>query len=285
MTMPKISVVTITYGHEDYIADTLRGVLIQQYDGPIEFIIAEDCSPDNTSTVIEKYFAKNPVPGNFSIKYIRHQKNIGMQANFSWALQRATGKYIAYCEGDDYWTDPLKLQKQVDFMEENENVIACGTYRHILRGERLEEKYPPFKKGDYLINDLIVNNRLPTLSLLYRNDEIEYTSKIEDDISLLLNLAKSGNRLVLLPFVSAIYRYHGAGVNSGKSYFENTAHQFRIKSNFAKEYKNRKFSFLLRKYFISFIWNQFKHILRGRFKSFDIKIIMLSIRYGFLVRY
>ena len=115
--LPKVSVVTITYGHEKYIAETLDGILMQQYDGPVEFIIANDNSPDATDEVVKKYFLENPAPSNFEIKYTKHETNKGMMPNFIWALEQATGKYIALCEGDDYWTDPLKLQKQVDFLE------------------------------------------------------------------------------------------------------------------------------------------------------------------------
>lgn len=124
---PKVSVVTITYAHEKYIEDTLRGVLMQQYDGPIEFIIANDNSPDQTDEVVKKFFDTHPIPENIEIKYTCHQENKGMMPNFIWALEQATGEYIALCEGDDYWTDPLKLQKQVDFLEANNQYMLCYT--------------------------------------------------------------------------------------------------------------------------------------------------------------
>ena len=116
---PKVSVVTITYGHEKYIKQTLEGVLMQEYAGEIEFIIANDDSPDFTDQVVNDYFSRKNVPSNFSVKYTRHELNKGMIPNFLWGLEQATGDYIALCEGDDYWTDPLKLQKQVFFLEGN----------------------------------------------------------------------------------------------------------------------------------------------------------------------
>lgn len=118
--LPKVSVVTITYGHEKYIAETLDGILMQQYDGPVEFIIANDNSPDATDEVVKKYFLENPAPSNFEIKYTKHETNKGMMPNFIWALEQATGKYIALCEGDDYWTDPKKLQLQREIMKDEE---------------------------------------------------------------------------------------------------------------------------------------------------------------------
>lgn len=134
--LPKVSVVTITYGHEKFITETLDGVLMQQYPGPVEFIIANDNSPDATDEVVKKYFLENPVPSNFEIKYTKHETNKGMMPNFIWALQQATGKYIALCEGDDYWTDPSKLQKQFDYLEKNPDCSLCfHAYKRIINND------------------------------------------------------------------------------------------------------------------------------------------------------
>ena len=122
---PKVSVVSITYGHQEFILETIKGVLMQQYKGEIEFIIANDNSPDDTHSIVTNFLTTNPIPTGFQVKYTKHENNLGMMPNFMWALQQATGNYIALCEGDDYWTDTLKLQKQVDFLEENEDVSLC----------------------------------------------------------------------------------------------------------------------------------------------------------------
>jgi glycosyltransferase involved in cell wall biosynthesis len=106
----------ITYNHEHFIQEAIEGILMQKCDFDIELIIADDCSPDNTQSVVESFKAH---PKYNWIKYIRHQTNKGMMSNFIWALSQTKAKYIALCEGDDYWTDPHKLQKQVDFLEEN----------------------------------------------------------------------------------------------------------------------------------------------------------------------
>ena len=116
---PKVSVVTITYGHENYITKTLEGVLMQKYPGEIEFIIANDNSPDGTDKIITDYVSQNEIPPNFTIRYEKHKVNKGMMPNFLWAMNQISGEYIALCEGDDYWIDPLKLQKQVDFLDQN----------------------------------------------------------------------------------------------------------------------------------------------------------------------
>jgi glycosyltransferase involved in cell wall biosynthesis len=112
-----VSVVMITYNHQNYISEAIEGVLMQECRFDIELLIADDNSPDNTESIVQS-FACHP---NFNrVKYTKHKENKGMMPNFIWALEQCKGKYIALCEGDDYWTDPLKLQKQVDFLEGNE---------------------------------------------------------------------------------------------------------------------------------------------------------------------
>lgn len=120
-----VSVVMITYGHEKYIRQAIEGVLMQQGDFDLELVIANDCSPDNTDAVVQDVLSHHS--NAHWIRYVRHEKNIGMMPNFIFALQQAKGNYIALCEGDDFWTDPLKLQKQVDFLEENEEYGFCFT--------------------------------------------------------------------------------------------------------------------------------------------------------------
>ena len=116
-----VSVITITYNHEPFIAKTIEGVLMQQVNFPMEFIIAEDCSSDGTRAICERYWEQYPE----LIRLITSKSNVGAVANERRAMQTAQGKYIAFCEGDDYWTDPLKLQKQVDFLEKNPEYSVC----------------------------------------------------------------------------------------------------------------------------------------------------------------
>lgn len=107
----------ITYGHGEYIAVAIEGVLMQKTNFQIELIIANDHSPDNTDSIVKKYIANSR--DRDLIRYFNHEKNLGSMSNFIFAVIQTKGKYIAVCEGDDYWTDPLKLQKQVDFLEKN----------------------------------------------------------------------------------------------------------------------------------------------------------------------
>ena len=118
---PLVSVVTITYNHAPYIAKCIEGVLMQQVNFPMEFIIAEDCSTDGTRAICEEYAKKYPD----LIRLLPSEGNMGAVMNEQRAFEAARGKYIATCEGDDYWTDPLKLQKQVDFLESHSDYSVC----------------------------------------------------------------------------------------------------------------------------------------------------------------
>lgn len=110
---PLVSIVCITYNHEPYLRQALDGFLMQQTTFPLEIILAEDCSIDGTRAICEEYKAKY----TDKIRYIRSDANVGAVENEKRAIKAAKGKYIALCEGDDCWTDPMKLQTQVDFME------------------------------------------------------------------------------------------------------------------------------------------------------------------------
>lgn len=205
-TKPKISVVTCTYGQEQYIEETLRGVLMQQYDGPVEYIIANDNSPDNTDAVIKKYFEEHQVPHNFVIKYTRHEINKGMMSNFLWGLKQATGDYIALCEGDDYWTNPLKLQKQADFLKINHDYVLVSHKRIIVD-----------QKSQIIKDTAVPTDDLFTQCLLFRNviKEEFYifdSSQITNADTFLILYLENFGKAKLLDFIGAAYRISASGI-------------------------------------------------------------------------
>lgn len=119
--MPKLTIVCTTYNHEKYIAQALESFVMQQANFHFEAIISDDCSTDSTQEIIREYAKKYP---NI-IKPILREKNLGVDANFFATYGLLSGGYVAYCEGDDYFTDPLKLQKQVDFLDANPDCSMC----------------------------------------------------------------------------------------------------------------------------------------------------------------
>lgn len=118
---PKLSVCLITYKHELYIEQAIESILMQKVNFAWEIIIADDCSPDETRKIIRKYQQLYPN----RIRTIFQQKNVGAGKNFVDLINAARGKYVAYIEGDDYWTDEYKLQKQFDFMHERPDFSLC----------------------------------------------------------------------------------------------------------------------------------------------------------------
>lgn len=119
---PLVSIYMLAYRHEGFIADAIEGVIAQQCDFPIELIIGEDCSPDRTREIIFDYQRKYPE----LIRVITSAANVGARNNSARCRAACRGKYIAICEGDDYWTKSDKLAKQVQFMESAPDaVLVC----------------------------------------------------------------------------------------------------------------------------------------------------------------
>ena len=123
MNLPLVSVIMITYGHEKYIKQAIEGVFLQKTKFIIELIISNDYSPDLTDTIV-KDTIKN-TPDNIVVRYTCHSQNMGMIKNSLWTLSQAKGKYLAICDGDDYWINENKLQTQVDFLEQNPDFSIC----------------------------------------------------------------------------------------------------------------------------------------------------------------
>jgi glycosyltransferase involved in cell wall biosynthesis len=120
---PKVSVMMLVYNHRDYLEDALRGVLAQRADFPYELLIGEDCSTDGSRELVLDYAATYPGV----IRVIGSDSNVGAVQNHLRVLRAVRGDYVAFCEGDDYWTRPDKLQKQSDFLDQNSDFGAVHT--------------------------------------------------------------------------------------------------------------------------------------------------------------
>jgi glycosyltransferase involved in cell wall biosynthesis len=178
-----VSVEMITYGHEKYIKEAIEGVLVQETDFEFELIIADDCSPDDTKLVVEGIIRNHP--NGYKVKYFRHEKNIGMQANASFALQQCKGKYVAVCEGDDYWIDSLKLQRQVDFLQNNPEFGLVHTGFNILHNDtgKIDINRKNIKSNDEVFIALLNGNYvIATLTVCFRKDfYMQYLKEINPD--------------------------------------------------------------------------------------------------------
>lgn len=117
----KVSIIMLAYNIDKYIETAIKGVIQQKTTYPIQLVIAEDNSQDRTLAICQHYQQQCPD----KITLIHHQKNFGLQGNFMDAHKYCTGEYIAICDGDDYWTDPYKLQKMTDFMDNHPDFSTC----------------------------------------------------------------------------------------------------------------------------------------------------------------
>ncbi|WP_158021852.1 glycosyltransferase [Flammeovirga pacifica] len=176
----------ITYNHEAYIAEAIEGVLMQRTDFPIQLIIGEDGSTDNTRKICEKYQKKHPE----IIELLPSEGNLGMMPNFIKTLQACTGKYIALCEGDDYWINPNKLKKQVNFLEENEEYSLVFSNRVVKIERNHSFTQQRHKKHIFTIKDVISGFVPSTQTCLLRN-----YSSINQTLTKYLN-HPSGDQLV-----------------------------------------------------------------------------------------
>lgn len=121
--LPVVSVYMATYNHELFISKAIEGVLAQQVEFPIELVIGEDCSKDRTGEIVRRYQRERPDV----IRIITGTENVGMIANENRCIAKCRGKYIAFCEGDDFWHHPQKLRMQVAIMERSPDVTLCHT--------------------------------------------------------------------------------------------------------------------------------------------------------------
>jgi glycosyltransferase involved in cell wall biosynthesis len=171
--MPLVSVCIETYNQADYIENCMDSVLMQQLDFPLEILVGEDDSTDGTREICKKYAEKYPD----KIRLFLHSRENNIKKhrgptgvfNKFYNLYSARGKYITFCEGDDYWTDSLKLKKQVDFLEQNEEYSGCiGNiirHNHITNNKRTKS-YQRIISTEDIINGKL----LPFQSLMYRKN-------------------------------------------------------------------------------------------------------------------
>lgn len=178
-----VSVICDVYNHEPYLRYCLEGFVMQQTNFQYEILIHDDASTDNSVKIIQEYVKKYP----HLFKPIYQRENQYSKGTSIWdiyQLPRANGKYIAMCEGDDYWTDPLKLQKQVDILEADETLMAVCTDTSIVdnHSKLLNPKRGGVVKDDiegrYSLRDFFkYNHQYPTASVVYRNTHKEELRK------------------------------------------------------------------------------------------------------------
>lgn len=226
----KVSVCMIAYNQEDFIAQAIESILMQKTSFPIEIVIGDDNSRDKTGEICADFAAKFPD----KIKYHRREKNLGMMPNFIKTLGECDGKYLAICEGDDFWTDENKLQAQVDFMEANREVSLCchnhevfANNQMITANENIAEDVMILETEDYMLNPFF-----HTSSYFFRREAQPspypdwYRDVLAGDHFLVLFLSMKG-KIGYLNKKMSVFRNHGSSVSFTRKALE-------IKQNFVR---------------------------------------------------
>lgn len=168
-SLPLVSVIIVTYQHQPFIRTAIDSILAQQTDFPIEILISEDDSRDRTREIVLDYQRRYPD----TIRLLLSDRNRNDNSVTTRAWTAARGKYIAALDGDDYWTDPRKLQKQVSILERHPDLFVCGHAVAVVneRGEPLKPtKFTVDADRRLSREDLAAEYPLPFLSLLFRNN-------------------------------------------------------------------------------------------------------------------
>ena len=208
-----LSVCLITYNQVRYIRQAIESVLMQCANFEWELIIADDCSTDGTSQIIEEYFKTNPQ----LIRVIKREVNVGPGKNFVELINSARGKYIAYLEGDDYWTDEKKVQKQFNFLESNLNFSVCYhkvKWKFTYKSNELDSKESNIDDPSVSsISDVLIKGWfIRSCSLFFKNIAlpIDFDKLYIGDYPLVVLLADRG-KIGFMNEVMAIYRINDEG--------------------------------------------------------------------------
>jgi glycosyltransferase involved in cell wall biosynthesis len=214
---PLVSINCVTYNHVNFIRDALAGFVMQQTTFPFEVLVHDDASTDGTAEIICEYERQYPHQV-LPIYQQENQYSKRVPITASIQLPRARGKYIASCEGDDYWTDPYKLQKQVDFLEGHPECSMCFHNVEVQYQDRQsapESFCSSDQKPISTLEDLLIMNFIPTASLMFRLEAFqglpEWYFERPMDWPFFILIAQHGD-IGYIDEVMAIYRMHAGGV-------------------------------------------------------------------------
>ena len=213
---PVVSISCLTYNHAEYIEQCLQGFLMQDTTFPFEIIIHDDASTDGTSDIIRQYEAEYPqiIKPIYEVTNQRADENADIQIRM---YDQMNGKYIAFCEGDDYWCDIHKLQKQFDFLENNETYFAVGHFTRVDCGPEVnKESFIYVKAGEYGVRELNKRRLFSHFSSYFVRNFSKLMSR--KDLQKYIDIKCPGDRkfpflflqygkLYVLPFWGSVYRF------------------------------------------------------------------------------
>ena len=203
----------------------MHGIFSQIVDAHVEVIICDDHSTDDTASVIDGIISS--VPENFEVKFFPHQKNLGATPNFYFAMEQVTGDFVAFCEGDDYWTDPEKLQTQINFLQSNIDYSRCfHTAVNISDDPEINETlFSTVEDREYSALEIYKHWTVHTATVMMRSEVLRSDAKKstlrENDLqyfdTVLFLAASTIGKLRGNPKKMSAYRRHEAGLSAGKT--------------------------------------------------------------------
>lgn len=233
---PIVSILMPTYNHEKYISQAIESALSQKTQYDWELLINEDCSTDNTRKIAQEYAEKYPE----KIKLIYPETNQGLMKSYKRLLEIAQGKYIAILESDDLWISEEKLEKQISFLEENEeyglvagNVITIDANDNTLKDKNINEN---FKTTDNWYSLFLTEGLTGACSVIFRKENFDKYCNIDDfieknfqtfDIETWLIISANSKCKYLTDEMYAAYRITGTSISNSdtyekyKSFYEN----------------------------------------------------------------
>lgn len=269
----KVSIRCFAYNHERFIRQCLDGFVMQKTDFRFEAIVHDDASTDNTAAIIREYAEKYPD----IIKPIyetenQYSKHDGSLTRIMNAHTR--GKYVAMCEGDDYWTDPYKLQKQVDFLESHPDYVMCSHLFDVYneRNKQLQKNDESSFTGKSYDLDTLINGDwyFQPLTVLFRFDAYDRehfaSYGLSMDVILYYELLRRGGKGYCLPDVMAVYRIHDGGVWSLKSLDKQRAMEFQARLAIYRVEKSDKAA--------KFLLSQFTRIISRRWMMRNVSMFV-----------
>ncbi len=254
--MKKLSVAVITYNHEEYIANCIESIVSQKTNFDFEVVIGEDCSKDGTGAMCKELAAKYPG----IIRLLPSDRNYGPLGNTTRVLNACRSDYVAFCEGDDYWINDRKLQKQVDFLDQHPDFTICFSAVEVIDelgwNWPYEKYYPVFDKDIFTIDDFILSemNIIPTPTLVFKNVLPQplpdfFVNGLMGDLGMQLFLADKGKAKFLNEKL-AVYRNHSGGLTKSEEHIKKMNGWLIQYYKTFNEYFNFRYDHLFRKRFL-----------------------------------
>ena len=228
-----VSILLVTYNHQKHIRQAMNGLFGQIIDGPIELVVADDGSSDDTLSIIKEF---DGVDDRFIFKYLDNSVNLGITKNYQRGYEACSGEYVAVLEGDDYWTSPWKLKRQADFLREHWESDLCSVNYFVYEEDRAQlTPRVAAGQGYRLVSarELIADNLMGNFSTcMYRRSALARLPKAMFEIKSydwITNICLARSSLIgFLQEPMSVYRLHTAGVWTQTPHIEKLKFQLDI---------------------------------------------------------